>query len=150
LTPFDPELGDLLEEPAPWEPRPLSLDWRGLVELERRLLEPWVQQAARYEVGLVYTPEGPLDTLRIQVWTSVLAPIYLQLFEGLRLATERHLGAAFCRECGLPFLTLDARRAVFCTERERNRYAQRLMRRRQAAKAAGSTGDDAEAETQAT
>jgi hypothetical protein len=60
----------------------------------------------------------------------VLAPIYLQLFEALRRITEGEPGAAICRECGRPFLVLDARRRFFCNERERTRWAQRDRRRR--------------------
>lgn len=63
-------------------------------------------------------------------WDPVLAPVFLQLFEGLCRVTEGQRGAAFCKECGLPFLTLDARRSVFCTDRERVRYGQREHRRR--------------------
>ena len=40
------------------------------------------------------------------------------------------LGAAICRECGRPFLVLDARRRFFCNDRERYRHAQRQRRKR--------------------
>jgi hypothetical protein len=39
----------------------------------------------------------------------------------------------WCKECGQPFLTLDARRSTFCTDRERLRYAQRDRRERMSA-----------------
>ena len=61
---------------------------------------------------------------------SQLAPIYLQLLEGLRRVTDGQRGAGLCRECGQPFLTLDARRSSFCTDRERFRFSQRERRKR--------------------
>jgi hypothetical protein len=65
-----------------------------------------------------------------RLWQSILAPIYLQLFEALRRITEGEPGAAICRECGRPFLILDARRRFFCNDRERFRFSQRERRRR--------------------
>ena len=62
--------------------------------------------------------------------SSLLAPVYLQLLEGLRRVTEGQRGAGLCRECGQPFLTLDARRSSFCTDRERFRFSQRERRKR--------------------
>jgi hypothetical protein len=63
-------------------------------------------------------------------WSSPLAPVYLQRLEGIRRVTEGQRGAAFCNECGQPFLTLDARRSSFCTDRERFRFSQRERRKR--------------------
>jgi hypothetical protein len=122
----------------------ISTDWHGLVELERRLLQPYVRMAAVHEVEiehpgfdlehedghLTYIWEGPLEVHERRWWRSLLAPVYLQLLEGLRRVTEGHSGAAFCRECGQPFLTLDARRSSFCNDRERFRFAQRERRKR--------------------
>jgi hypothetical protein len=124
----------------------LSADWWGLVELERRLLAPYVRRAAEYEVeirragfGRDLSREGesledrfpgPLTVHERRWWTSLLAPVYLQLLEGLRRVTEGQRGAGLCRECGQPFLTLDARRSSFCTDRERFRFSQRERRRR--------------------
>ena len=71
-----------------------------------------------------------------RIWQSILAPIYLQLFEALRRVTEGEPGAATCRECGQPFLVLDARRRFFCNDRERFRFSQRQRRRRLAAEPA--------------
>jgi hypothetical protein len=120
---------------------PLYADWHGLVDLQRRLLAPYVQRAGANVVVLAQSDEGglededglvgPIDVEERRVWTSVLAPIYLQLLEGLRRVSEGHSGAAWCKECGQPFLTLDARRSSFCNDRERFRYAQRERRRRQ-------------------
>ena len=62
---------------------------------------------------------APLVVHERRWWRSLLAPVYLQLLEGLRRVTEGQRGAALCRECGQPFLTLDARRLSFCTDRER-------------------------------
>ena len=124
----------------------LSSDWWGLVELERRLLSPYVRRAAEhiveirrvgYERDLSREGErmrdvfpGPLAVHERRWWGSLLAPVYLQLLEGLLRVTEGQRGAAFCRECGQPFLTLDARRSSFCTDRERYRFGQRERRRR--------------------
>ncbi len=62
-------------------------------------------------------------------------PVYLQLLEGLRKVTEGQRGAAHCRECGQPILTLLARRSSFCTERERFRFSQRDRQKRLSAPA---------------
>ncbi|MGA2512793.1 MAG: hypothetical protein ABSG37_04150 [Candidatus Limnocylindrales bacterium] len=129
----------------------LSSDWWGLVELVRRLLESFVKRAAEYQVEIGragyerhLTREGeflsdhflgPLIVHERRWWGSLLAPVYLQLLEGLRRVTEGQRGAAFCRECGQPFLTLDARRSSFCTDRERFRFSQRERRRRLAVEA---------------
>ena len=140
----------------------VSRDWQGLVELERRLLEPYVRRAAerdvrvgRRDVALSATPseatgsqavplgprgprvyaawDGPIVVQERRIWRSLLAPVYLQLIEGLRRVSEGRSGAAFCRECGQPFLTLDARRTSFCTDRDRFRWSQRERRKRLAA-----------------
>jgi hypothetical protein len=66
----------------------------------------------------------------VRHWRSLLAPVYLQLFEAVRRVSEGKSGAALCRECGQPFLTLDARRTSFCNDRERFRFSQRSRRER--------------------
>ena len=124
----------------------LSSDWWGLVELERRLVSPYVRRAseriveirrAGYQREITRDSErlsedfpAPLMVHERRWWDSLLAPVYLQLLEGLVRVTEGQRGAAICRECGNPFLTLDARRSSFCTDRERYRYGQRMHRRR--------------------
>lgn len=124
----------------------LSSDWWGLIELERRLLEPYVRRAAEYQVevrragnerdltregeSLEDRFPGPLAVHARRWWSSLLAPVCLQLLEGLRRVTEGQRGAGLCRECGQPFLTLDARRSSFCTDRERFRFSQRERRKR--------------------
>jgi hypothetical protein len=129
-----------------WSTGRLSADWWGLVELERRLLEPYVRRAAEYEVEIRRAGferdlsrrgvsledhfPGPLVVHERRWWSSLLAPVYLQLLEGLRRVTEGQRGAGLCRECGQPFLTLDARRSSFCTDRERFRFSQRERRKR--------------------
>jgi hypothetical protein len=132
----------------------LSADWHGLLELERRLIEPFVRQAARDEVhvrrqatsslgpegeGLSLRLDGPIVVEERRWWTSVLAPIYLQLVEALRRISEGTSGAAFCGECGQPFLTLDARRTTFCNNLERLRNSQRAHRRRRASRLRGTS-----------
>lgn len=126
----------------------LSSDWHALLELQRRLIEPYVKRAANFEVEVdrerwwVEEPDATGHTEVIQpellvrerrLWRSILAPIYLQLLEALRRVSEGKPGAVWCKECGQPFLTLDARRSTFCTDRERLRYAQRDRRERMAA-----------------
>jgi len=58
------------------------------------------------------------------------------LFESLRRISEGLPGAAVCRECGQPFLIIDARRRHFCNDRDRYRFTQRERRRRLAGGAA--------------
>ncbi|CAN5707789.1 hypothetical protein BH23CHL8_BH23CHL8_30460 [soil metagenome] len=123
-------------------------DWHGLMEIERRLLRPYVRRAAAREVEIVrrlsHRPTSEDDprgdrwfgSIVIEQdpwWRSLLAPVYLQLLESLRRISEGRSGAAFCKECGQPFLILDARRSTFCTERERHRWSQRERRKRLAA-----------------
>jgi hypothetical protein len=74
-------------------------------------------------------PATPLP-LRPEVvyrWRSVLAPIYLQLYEALQRISERKMGAVLCRECGRPTLVLDGRKTSFCTPTEANRHKQRAL-----------------------
>ena len=126
----------------------LTSGWWGLAELQRRLIEPYVHKAGEPEIDITWGVEGsgatrpdgsrgPLLVRERRRWSSLLAPVYVQLLEGLRRTTEGHKGAASCKECGQPFLTLDGRRWVFCTDRERLRYGQRERRRRLAAAGPG-------------
>jgi hypothetical protein len=129
----------------------LTSGWWGLAELQRRLIEPYVRKADEPEIALGWAsrsgtsqvPEdGALGRLLVHErrrWSSLLAPVYLQLLEGLRRVTEGNKAAAFCKECRQPFLTLDARRSVFCTDRERLRYGQRERRRRLGAAGSAET-----------
>jgi hypothetical protein len=116
----------------------LDTDHDGLLELQRRLIEPYLRSALPTEVRVEPLAPGlraeggtrgqdgqALVVRETRIWGSILAPIYLQLLEGLRRVSEGKRGATWCRECGQPFLTLDARRSTFCTDRERVRYAQR-------------------------
>lgn len=128
--------GDVVIEP----------DRRGLIDIQRRLMTPYVKRAAsqRVEIGLTASvfpdparlngpPEhaaGPIQIRERRLWSSLLAPVYLQLFEALRRVSEGNGGAAWCRECGQPFLTLDARRSTYCNDKERYRYSQRERRKR--------------------
>jgi len=109
--------------------------WESALELERRLLEPYVARAVdrSFRIASEPRPEDGRTVLvprETRMWASVLAPIYLQLFEALRRISEGEPSAATCRECGQPFLMLDARRRFFCNDRERFRHAQRERRRR--------------------
>jgi hypothetical protein len=115
--------------------RVLGSTWDSVLDLERRLMEPFVACAVerRFSIDL---QSGPADGRKVLVaretrqWLSALAPIYLQLFEALRRISEGEPGAAICRECSRPFLVLDARRRFFCNDRERFRFSQRDRRRR--------------------
>ncbi len=109
--------------------------WESMLEVERMLIEPYVARAVerRFHIGLEPRQEDGRPVFvpkEDRVWVSVLAPIYLQLFEALRRITEGEPGAAICRECGRPFVVLDARRRFFCNERERFRHSKREQRRR--------------------
>lgn len=127
--------------------RRIGTDWYGLMEIERRLLRPYVRRAAMHELEILPDrdadgpdddtraprPYGTLEVREERRWQSLLAPVYLQLLEALRRISEGRQGAAFCRECGQPFLILDARRSAFCNDRERHRWSQRERRKRLAA-----------------
>lgn len=115
----------------------LGTTWEETVELARLVLEPYLQIAVERLFTTDLVPRSSdEDSSRIlvprekRVWRSVLLPIQLQIFEALRRITEGQPGAATCRECGRPFLVLDARRRFFCNERERFRNAQRERRKR--------------------
>jgi hypothetical protein len=115
--------------------RTLGSTWDSALDLERRLMEPYVASAVdrRFSIVLQHRVEDGRSVLvpqEAREWPSALAPIYLQLFESLRRISEGEPGAAECRECGQPFLVLDARRRFFCNDRERYRFAQRERRRR--------------------
>lgn len=110
---------------------PLTATRVGHIELLRRILLPHVTIAARFEIGLPWVdPAVPMLVTERRRWRSVLSPVFLQLFEGLRRITEGQRGAAFCKECGEPFLTLDARRSSFCNDQHRFRFSQRARRQR--------------------
>jgi hypothetical protein len=128
--------GPLPSDPAE-KARVLGSTWDHAVALERLLIVPYVSRAVerRFTVafdrqdvgGITHSVLVPREE---RVWRSILAPIYLQLFEALRRITEGEPGAAICRECARPFVVLDARRRFFCNERERYRHAKREQRRR--------------------
>jgi hypothetical protein len=122
-------MGYDLPMPDPSErERRLPTDWDGLLELERRLIEPYLASAVATDVRLEWDDHG-LGVREARVWGSILVPIHVQLLEGLRRVAEGRSGAKWCRECGEVFLTLDARRSTFCTDRERMRFAQRARAR---------------------
>lgn len=109
--------------------------WASMLELERLLMEPYVRHAVerRFHIDIEPAPDDGHPTLvprEERTWISILAPIYLQLFEALRRISEDDPGAAICRECGQPFLMLDARRRYFCNKREGFRHAKREQRKR--------------------
>lgn len=63
-------------------------------------------------------------------WTSVLQPMYVQIFMAYMRAIEGKRAAARCRECGRVFLILDGRRSTYCNARCRTRYNVRAFRTR--------------------
>lgn len=116
--------------------------WHDTVELERLLMAPYLERAMERIFSIEWRSAEAADVTRSVlvprenwIWRSVLAPIYVLLFEALRRLTEGEPGAALCRECGQPFLMLDARRRFFCNDRERYRSTQRERRRRLALEA---------------
>ena len=118
----------------------LGATWDQTLELERLLIAPYVDRAVERRFAIERETQDVGGSTRSvlvpreeRIWQSILAPIYLQLFEALRRITEGEPGAATCRECGQPFLVLDARRRFFCNDRERFRFSQRQRRRRLAA-----------------
>jgi hypothetical protein len=130
--------------PKPWN---LKNDtWEGALEEIGQSLR-WRAERALRSVGrlISVTNEGGEEEVYTLVglgkrlywrerreWRTALAPISLQLFEAWRRISEGLQGAAHCRECGQVFLILDGRRTAFCTNRERNRYDQRVRRERMA------------------
>lgn len=131
------ESGHRVPDEAKAKAKFLGSTWESSIELERLLIAPYVAQAVERRFTIEPEPtsiDGVTRTVLVpreeRIWQSVLAPIYLQLFEALRRITEGEPGAATCRECKRPFLVLDARRRFFCNERERFRYAKRQQRRR--------------------
>lgn len=117
--------------------RELGTTWDATVELMRVVIAPHVERALERQVDLIREPmdvDGrrrlALVAREVREWRSVLAPIYIQLFSGLERITRGEVGAQVCRECGQPFIVIDARRRLFCNARERYRYTQRERRRR--------------------
>ncbi len=64
------------------------------------------------------------------IWTSVLQPMYLQIFMAYLRALDGNRAAARCRDCGRVFLILDGRRSTYCNVRCRNRFNVREFRAR--------------------
>jgi hypothetical protein len=111
-------------------------DRAGLLEVARRLLEPYVQETTvtGLALGPVEAGDGPaaapFEVIEERIWRSALVPIHLQLLEAYRRVTEGQPGASRCRECGRVILALDPRRTAFCNDRERFRFSQRERRKR--------------------
>jgi hypothetical protein len=63
-------------------------------------------------------------------WTSVLQPMYVQIFMAYLRALDGKPAAARCRDCGNVFLILDGRRSTYCNSRCRNRFNVRQFRDR--------------------
>jgi hypothetical protein len=113
----------------------LGSTWDQSLDLVRLVIEPYVARAVERSFRIEWRPQGggkasTLIPREWRLWTSILGPIYLQMFESLRRISEGEPGAATCRECGQPFLVLDGRRRFFCNDRERFRFSQRERRRR--------------------
>jgi hypothetical protein len=114
----------------------VGYDRTGLLEVARRLLEPYVRQTSvtGLALGPIEAGDGPaaapFEIIEERIWRSALLPIHLQLLEAYRRLTEGAPGAVRCRECGEAILALDPRRTAFCNDRERFRFSQRERRRR--------------------
>jgi hypothetical protein len=63
-------------------------------------------------------------------WTSVLQPMYVQIFMAYLRALDGKRAAARCRDCGQVFLILDGRRSTYCNAKCRNRFNVRAFRTR--------------------
>lgn len=111
-------------------------DRAGLLEVARRLLEPYVRRTTVTDLALGSLQVGdgpaaaPFEVIEERVWRSALLPIHLQVLEAYRRVTEGAPGAVRCRECDQPILALDPRRIAFCNDRERFRFSQRERRKR--------------------
>jgi hypothetical protein len=77
--------------------------------------------------GAAEVSVGPVLSYK---WESIIAPIYLQLYEALRRLSEGRPGARTCPACGQTFLMLDGRRERFCTDLERASFNMRAFRKR--------------------
>lgn len=133
--------GDPVGRP-PGDDAPMA---RILFEVEADSIAAYVMRAMQPEIDPLGTrpPTGrPLyagapphsfgPSVRLE-WRSVIAPIYLQLYEALRRVSEGRPGARTCAECGQVFLVLDGRREKFCTNAEFARNRQRRYRERRRA-----------------
>ena len=81
--------------------RRLPTDQDGLLELQRRLIEPYLASAVATDVRLERDGDG-LVVRETRIWGSILVPIHLQLLEGLRRVSEggpARPGAASAARC---------------------------------------------------
>jgi hypothetical protein len=77
-----------LPVPDPGErERRLPADRDSLLELQRRLIEPYLASAVATDVRLERGGDG-LVVCETRLWGSILVPIHLQLLEGLRRVSE--------------------------------------------------------------
>ena len=107
--------------------------------VERALAPSVIVRGARLREGPSAFPDtNPFSVIPIvqRRWSSILGPIYLQIYEALRRVSEVRPAARLCRECGQPFLVLDGRRIAFCNDLERARFNQRRYRERKVAQVA--------------
>lgn len=117
--------------------RDAGTTWEATVELERVLMTPYIERALERQVTIrheLLERDGQTRMALVvrewREWGSILAPIYIQLFAALQRITRGEVGAAVCRECGQPFVVIDARRRLFCNARARYRHTQRQRRQR--------------------
>jgi len=83
----------MVPESASWGDR----SWDATARLAAFWFNQSVEVALRPSVTLGQVFDFPLSPLIQFRWTSILAPIYLQLYESLRRITEGQSGAAPCR-----------------------------------------------------
>ena len=82
------------------------------------------------ELIVLDNDDGDMNFEVVASWTSVLQPMYLQIFLSWRRAGQRLPAAARCRACGQVFLILDGRRSTYCNRACRNRFNVRAFRAR--------------------
>ncbi len=115
-----------LRVPVPPSKRPSFRVW-----LLGQHLESLVTDALDFLVMDVSDGRDEGIQYRVEVsWTSVLQPMYVQIFMAYLRALDGKRAAARCRDCGHVFLILDGRRSTYCNARCRNRFNVREFRAR--------------------
>jgi hypothetical protein len=115
-----------LRVPVPSAQRPSFRVW-----LLGQHLESLVTDALDFLIMDVSDGRDEQTRFGVEVsWTSVLQPMYVQIFMAYLRAIDGKRAAARCRDCGRVFLVLDGRRSTYCNSRCRNRYNVRAFRSR--------------------
>src|SRR5262249_43093953 len=118
---------------------PANGGWRAAVELQSRLVEPFLALAERGTSVSLSLETRRLDLKITGSWDSILAPAYVQIGAALERVAPGKRRAARRRRGQMPFLILDGRREAFCTSAEEHRIAERIRRQRRRAAVESST-----------